>query len=72
MKKNARNANYDLMKILSMFFIVLYHVIVHGNVLANIHNYTLYLITEIVLLICLVHVNSFVLVTGYFQSWRNS
>lgn len=67
MKKNARNANYDLMKILSMFFIVLYHVIVHGNVLANIHNYTLYLITEIVLLICLVHVNSFVLVTGYFQ-----
>lgn len=63
-----RNSTYDLMKIISMFLIVLCHVINHGNVLPNIDNPTLKLIVQLIFLFTLVHVNSFVLVTGYYQS----
>lgn len=62
-----RNSAYDLMKIISMFLIVLCHMITHGQVLSHINNPTLEIMIQFLFLGTLVHVNSFVLVTGYFQ-----
>ncbi len=62
----VRQSNYELMRIVSMLLIIIYHILIHGNVL----NHTTGVLNFIfLLLICitLVHVNSFVLVTGYFN-----
>lgn len=66
MKK--RNSNYELMRIVSMFFIVLYHTILHGNTINLAINPMVKNILYFLELITIVHVNSFILVTGYFQS----
>ncbi len=65
MKK--RNSSYEIMRIISMLFIVLYHVISHGKVLTNYNNPGAKLLLEILLFIIIIHVNSFVLLAGYFQ-----
>ena len=67
-KTKIRNSNYELMRIVSMFLIVLYHVIYHGQVLQNCHNEGAKIILELLEFFTLVHVNSFILVSGYFQS----
>lgn len=64
--KKLKHSNFELMRIISMFFIVLYHVIFHGKTLEN-SSGTILLILQFILCITLVHVNSFVLITGYFQ-----
>lgn len=63
---NKRLSNFDLMKIISMLFIILYHILMHGNVLNNTTG-KLNITLTFIMLTLLVHVNSFVLVTGYFQ-----
>lgn len=63
-----RESNFELLRIVSMFFIVFYHTILHGHVLINCTNQTLKIILDIIMSILIVHVNSFVLVSGYFQS----
>ena len=67
----VRNSNYELMRIISMFLIILYHVIYHGQVLQNCHNEGAKIILELLEFFTLVHVNSFVLLSGYFQSTSN-
>lgn len=62
-----RNSSYELMRIVSMFLIVLYHVIVHGKMIENCENAGLKILLELIKFFTLVHVNSFILVTGYFQ-----
>lgn len=62
-----RESNYELLRIISMFLIVLYHVIFHGNILAHTTG-TLQILFEFVLLSTLIHVNVFILIMGYFQS----
>ena len=69
--ENVRNSNYELMRIISMFLIILYHVIYHGQVLQNCHNEGAKIILELLEFFTLVHVNSFVLLSGYFQSTSN-
>lgn len=64
--KKERQSNYELMRIISMFFIVIYHIIYHGKLLDN-TNGTIHLMLLLILCISLVHVNSFILVSGYFQ-----
>ena len=64
--KKERLSNFDLLKIVSMLFIILGHILLHGNVLNNTIGTTNMLLTFI-MLILMVHVNSFVLVTGFFQ-----
>ena len=61
-----RQSNYELMRIVSMLLIVLYHILSHGQVL---HNTTgvMHLIVIFLLCITMVHVNSFVMLTGYFN-----
>ena len=70
MEKNNRifnrESNFELMKIISMLMIIFYHFILHGKVL----DYTvgeLNNLMNFLRLLFVVHVNSFVLVTGYFQ-----
>ena len=62
-----RDSNYELMRIISMFLIVLFHVIHHGNVLWNVQIKVVSLLLEFILFLTVVHVNSFILVTGYYQ-----
>lgn len=63
-----RKSNFELLRIISMLFIILYHVIVHGNVISNCNNEGLKTAFTIIEYIIVVHVNLFVLITGYFQS----
>lgn len=62
----VREANFELMRIISMFFIVLYHVFVHGQVLEH-SSGSMELMVVFIEALILVHVNSFILITGYFQ-----
>ena len=62
-----RQSNFELMRIISMFMIVMWHVIISGVGLSQANN-TLTLFLDIIKSVLVVHVNSFVLVTGYFQS----
>lgn len=65
--KRERNSNYELMRIVSMFMIVVYHIIMHGHVFSNYQNEGAILVTKFIFFMTVVHVNSFVLVSGYFQ-----
>ena len=67
-EKTTRKSNFELLRIVSMFFIVLYHTIIHGHVIENSTNPGITIILHLLLFISIVHVNSYVLVTGYFQS----
>lgn len=62
-----RNSNFELLKIVSMFLIVLGHIIIHGKILNNTSG-TINVILRIIEAILIIHVNSFILVTGYYQS----
>ena len=63
----TRNSNFELMRICSMFFIVIGHTFSWGGIIGTVNNNSkmiIYLIYGIIA----VHVNSFVLLTGYYQS----
>ena len=62
-----RNSNHELMRILSMFFIVLGHVFLFGRLLDT-PNKSMSIIYYFFEFILIVHVNSYVLVSGYYQS----
>ena len=62
----VRNSNHELMRILSMFFIVLWHVILAGG-LATASNPNTRMFYTFLQFIIIVHVNSYVLVSGYYQ-----
>lgn len=62
-----RNSNFELMRICSMLMIVFWHILAHGQILNNTagtFNIFLYFLSSIIY----IHVNSFVLLSGYFQS----
>ena len=64
--EKIRQSNFELMRIISMFFIVVWHIIVHGGLLYNTTGFNHFLI-QLILCIIVVHVNSFILISGYFQ-----
>lgn len=66
--KKERNSNFELMRIISMFFIVLFHMIIPtgGNLINNTGGLTKVLL-EFICMVIIVHVNSYILVSGYFQ-----
>lgn len=66
--KIERESSFELLRIISMFLIVLCHVITHGNIISNCNSEGLKIIFKVILLATLVHVNSFVMTSGYFQS----
>lgn len=66
-----KKSSLELMRIISMLFIIFYHIILHSG-----FNYTSTGGSRFLLLLIdaffVVHVNSFVLLTGYFQSDKNA
>lgn len=67
-KKQERNSNFELMRIISMIFIILWHIIIHGNLINNLSsNPEIQIFFDVLSFIIMIHVNSFILVTGYFQ-----
>ena len=69
--QTIRESNFELLRIISMWLIILYHIIHHGNMINNCTNETLAKTLRIILYATLVHVNSFVILTGYFQCKSN-
>lgn len=67
----TRNSNFELLRILSMLFIVIYHMIIHGRVFEDISSNSVKEILTIIEFLIIIHVNLFVLITGYFQSESN-
>ena len=43
-KVKMRNSNFELMRIVSMFFIVIYHIIIHGKILEKFSWYNTFFI----------------------------
>ena len=66
MDKKTRQSNFELMRIISMFLIVLWHYISHANLLGRTTG-ALNLFLSFIFIVTAIHVNSFVLVSGYFQ-----
>ena len=62
-----RNSNYEALKIISMLMIIMGHIIQHGQVI-NTSSNLVRLFFMFIFSILIVHVNCFVLITGYFQS----
>lgn len=65
-KKTERKSNFELMRIVSMFMIVVWHFIMHSNLVGR-SSGTLNLTLDFIYAIFCIHVNSFVLLSGYFQ-----
>lgn len=65
-KKIERNSNFELMRIISMFLIVVWHFIIHSHLLDRTSG-TLNLFLNFIFIVIAIHVNSFVLISGYFQ-----
>lgn len=64
---SQRNASLDILRILCMFLIVLGHSIYHGNVLNALNaNGMNYVLITVIYTFLMVHVNCFVLISGYF------
>lgn len=63
----VRNSNHELMRIISMFLIVLGHILLFGGLLDT-TNPSVSIIYNFLEFILIMHVNSFVLVSGYYQS----
>ena len=70
MKDKTRQSNFELMRIISMIMIVMWHLIFHGNLIDTAQGTTKFIL-EFLILLGAVHVNSFVIVTGYFQCDKN-
>lgn len=66
----VRQSNFELMRILSMVFIIISHILIHGKVLDNTAG-VLHLFFTLLMSFALVHVNSFVLIFGYFNYNKN-
>ena len=65
-KNITRNSNFELLRIVSMYLIVMWHFISHSNLLYKTSG-TINFIINFIFIVTAIHVNSFVLVSGYFQ-----
>jgi len=64
--KDKRLVNFELLRIVSMLLIILFHVIMHANLTAKTTD-SLKTLIEFIYTFTTFHVNSFVLLSGYFQ-----
>ena len=69
--QNTKKSGLELMRIISMFFIVVFHIILHSNFIIICEGKTKFLLVLIEAFMY-VHVNSFILLTGYFQSDKDA
>lgn len=56
------------MQILSTLMIIIWHILMHGNYINNCSNYSMKIFFIIVQFLIIIHVNSFILLSGFFQS----
>lgn len=66
-KGKVINSNYELLRVIAMIFIVIWHVIIHGNLIERTTGAVNFVINAMLLFV-IVHVNIFMLLTGYYQS----
>lgn len=66
-----RKSGLELMRIISMFFIVVYHIIHHSGLIDQAVGGSSFLLVFLEAFF-IVHVNSFILLTGYFQSEKDA
>ena len=64
-KGKVINSNYELLRVIAMIFIVIWHVIIHGNLVERTTGAVNFVINAILLFV-IVHVNIFMLLTGYY------
>lgn len=70
-KKQEGNVSLDMLRVVVMFLIVLSHVMLHGKVLEQTEVFTTnYYVNYIIYAFISVHVNCFVLISGYFLSTK--
>ena len=70
MNTKIRESQFEIMRIISMMFIVLFHILVHGKIFEHATG-SMSLFLAFIESLILVHVNSFVIVSGYFQCKGN-
>ena len=66
--KTLKQTNFELLRIISMLLIIIYHFIYHGKIIEHCTNEGLVLVFTLLEFFTIMHVNCFVLITGYFQS----
>lgn len=66
-----KKSSLELMRIISMLFIVIYHIILHSSLIGLSTGGTRFLLILLEAFM-VVHVNSFILLTGYFQSEKEA
>lgn len=66
-----KKSSLELMRIISMFFIILYHIILHSGLADQAVGGSKFLLILLESFL-VIHVNSFVLLTGYFQSEKQA
>lgn len=70
-EKQERNVSLDMLRVVVMLLIVLSHVMLHGKVLENTELFTVnYYLNYTIYAFISVHVNCFVLISGYFLSTK--
>lgn len=69
-KRNTRQSNFELMRIISMYMILVWHIIIFKYLLVDTTG-TIRFMTDALKSFCNSHVNSFALVLGYFQCNKN-
>ena len=60
-----RQSNFELMRIISMILIIIWHIIIHSGIREGTSG-TINLLIQFIYIFISIHVNSFVLVSGYF------
>lgn len=65
MKKDVRQSNFELMRIIAMLMIIFWHILYHADVIDN-ANSSLSVILIFIRTLIYIHVNTFVLASGYF------
>lgn len=63
----SRKSNFELMRIIAMLMIVLWHVIIYGNILGIYYNSFMSSLFSFLKFFLVIRVNLFMLLTGYFQ-----
>ena len=62
-----RESNYELLRIISMIFIIVWHLITHSGLEMNSTGSTNFFI-NLLMLLSIFHVSVFMLITGFYQS----
>ncbi len=61
----TRESNLELLRIISIIMIIFYHFLYHTNILLNSTN-TLNIVSNIIAALLIIHVNLFILISGYY------